>query len=122
MLITKFTKESSKSLRITQEFSQLLIKVKATEEKPLFTGDLQTAIVTEYLESSGKNIDIAQRISLYKLIRLSQVIENIPTATRGENEHFFTLSLFNGGYFKLSDSDALIIEFENLKGNILESE
>lgn len=112
MLLANFTNKTSHELRITQEISQLLIVVDSTKE--IKTRDLNAIQMTIFLESSGKNIDIAQRIPLSKLVNMSRIIDSIPTITKLEKTNYFPLSLFNGGNFKLSDSDALIVRFENM--------
>lgn len=113
MLIKKINgaNGSTEKIRVTEEFSTLLF----VEESE--TG-LKNILVTAYIERAGKNIPLCTRLSLDKVKSLSYVIEEVSKCLKdNDKRHFFPLSFFENGNFKLNDADAFILELEGIKQN-----
>lgn len=93
-------------LRITEEFSKLYV----TSE----TGFQGTIVLSAFLERSGKNVEIVNRLNMRRIKTISAHIDGLPIRHDVEDTKFL-LSLFENGNFKSNENDAVVVEFSGLE-------
>lgn len=120
MLIKSFTgADGNQKLRITEEFSSLLVITKLKEGATAGSvNSIGNEVLHAYLERSGKNIDIVNRQPLKHIIDLSCQIMTQSPIKMANQRLYNPVLLFEDGNFKFSDSDACIVELTNLNLNL----
>lgn len=120
MLIKSFTgADGNQKLRITEEFSSLLIITKLNSDaKEGAVNSIGNEVLHAYLERSGKNIDIVNRQPLNHIIDLSCQIMTQSPIKMANQKLYNPVLLFEDGNFKFSDSDACIVELTNLNEDL----